>query len=811
MKAASINHIFRLVWSDHLQGFVAVPEGTRSRGKRGGGRALTRAAGAVLAVLAASQASAAGLPTGGQIAQGTGSISQAGNTLTVNQTSSKLLTNWQSFSVGAGNTVNFVQPGASAVALNNVLGSDVSVIQGAINANGQVFLLNPNGVLFTPTAQVNVGSLVASTLTMSTSDFMAGNYRFSGASANAVVNQGNIVATGDGSAGGSIALIAAKITNDGSLTAKGGNVLLGAGSDVTLDLGGPVQLQVNKGAIDALVANGGAIQADGGVVYLTAQALDTLTSAVINNTGVIRAQTLATGAKGDIRLIADMRVGTVNVGGTLDASAPQGGDGGFIETSGANVATAADAIVKAGSAAGNSGQWLLDPTDVTISTGTDSGYTNNAGTYTPNTGASTAVVSASTINAALNGDTSVTVVTTSSGTGNGDITVSAPITKSAGTGSPTLTLQADRNITVSAPITATAGKLNIDLSAANNAAGTFGGIDITANLASHGGNILIGGAGGSLTAARTVSNGIGYALDYSASMPAVTLNPGTASSVSVLSGGGNITINGYSTTTPSGNGDGAGVHLFAGSVVDSGNYANGSGSAPVAGGNINISGYALGAGQFGIKFDQNTGQSAFKTTVATSPVNGTIVLDGNNPGNSQYALGLSNAGNQGNLYFAAYSTADLLVLVNGSASVAAFQAVPPNSGCRVGYPNCGTFSVPGANGSYPDATFNAVVWSANNIYITGSVAGSKTYDGSANATGLTATGLTCSGALLNCTQSSLTTAGLWNFTTASPNAGSYSVISPTTSTYTTGSPATNYQLGYFFLSGTYQINPAPLG
>ncbi|MDE2398418.1 MAG: filamentous hemagglutinin N-terminal domain-containing protein, partial [Burkholderiales bacterium] len=328
MKAASINHIFRLVWSDHLQGFVAVPEGTRSRGKRGGGRALTRAAGAVLAVLAASQASAAGLPTGGQIAQGTGSISQAGNTLTVNQTSSKLLTNWQSFSVGAGNTVNFVQPGASAVALNNVLGSDVSVIQGAINANGQVFLLNPNGVLFTPTAQVNVGSLVASTLTMSTSDFMAGNYRFSGASANAVVNQGNIVATGDGSAGGSIALIAAKITNDGSLTAKGGNVLLGAGSDVTLDLGGPVQLQVNKGAIDALVANGGAIQADGGVVYLTAQALDTLTSAVINNTGVIRAQTLATGAKGDIRLIADMRVGTVNVGGTLDASAPQGGDGG---------------------------------------------------------------------------------------------------------------------------------------------------------------------------------------------------------------------------------------------------------------------------------------------------------------------------------------------------------------------------------------------------------------------------------------------------------------------------------------------------
>ena len=93
---------------------------------------------------------------------------------------------WQSFSIGKGNTVNFVQPSASAVALNRVLGSDVSVIQGALNANGQVFLINPNGVLFSPSAQVNVGSLVASTLSISNADFMAGNYRFEGSSSNAI-------------------------------------------------------------------------------------------------------------------------------------------------------------------------------------------------------------------------------------------------------------------------------------------------------------------------------------------------------------------------------------------------------------------------------------------------------------------------------------------------------------------------------------------------------------------------------------------------------------------------------------------------
>ncbi len=247
-----------------------------------------------------------------------------------------------------------------------MLGNDVSVIQGAINANGQVFLINPSGVLFTPTSQVNVGGLVATTLNLSTDNFMAGNYKFEGASSNAIINQGNITASGDNGKGGTIALIAARITNEGSLTANAGNVLLGAGNAVTLDLGGPVKLQVTQGAIDALINQGGAIKADGGLVYLTAKAAGDLASTVINHTGITEAHTLATGEKGQIYLLGDMAHGQINVGGKLDASAPNGGDGGFVETSAAKVAFANDMKVTTAAVNGKTGTWLIDPTDFII-------------------------------------------------------------------------------------------------------------------------------------------------------------------------------------------------------------------------------------------------------------------------------------------------------------------------------------------------------------------------------------------------------------------------------------------------------------
>ena len=427
-----MNNVCKVVWSHTRQQFVVVSEIVSSVGKTKSSAALAPAVTLALACAlspAAFAQTASVLPTGGSIVGGTGSISQSGNTLTVTQTSAKLATNWQSFSIGAGNTVNFVQPSSSSVALNRVLGNDVSVIQGAINANGQVFLINPNGVLFTPTSQVNVGGLVATTLNLSTDNFMAGNYKFEGASSNAIINQGNITASGDNGKGGTIALIAAKITNDGSLNANAGNVLLGAGSAVTLDLGGPVKLQVTQGAIDALINQGGAIKADGGLVYLTAKAAGDLASTVINHTGITEAQTLATGEKGQIYLMGDMAHGQINVGGKLDASAPHGGDGGFVETSAAKVAFANDVKVTTAAANGKTGTWLIDPTDFTIA---NSGGDMTATQLSTNLGSSSVTIQSA----------------------NGDIFVNDNITWSSGN---TLTLSAYRNININATIDASGG------------------------------------------------------------------------------------------------------------------------------------------------------------------------------------------------------------------------------------------------------------------------------------------------------------------------------------------------------------------
>jgi filamentous hemagglutinin family protein len=351
-----VNKIYRVIWSHALHSFVAVSELARSIGPKamgGGSRDGSRPASrknlrplALATLLAFSPwTHAADLPTGGQIVAGAGSIAQSDRTLTVTQNSANLVVNWQSFSIGRDSTVRFVQPSASAVALNRVLGSDVSVIQGALTANGQVFLVNPNGVLFTPTARVEAAGIVASTLQLSTEDFLAGNYTFEGDSRASVVNLGRIEA----SRGGSIALVAARIVNDGILHAQAGQVLLGAGRKVTLDLGGPVKLEVEQGALDALISNGGAIRADGGTVLLTARAAQDLAATVINHTGVIEAQSLGAGHDGTVVLLGEQ--GTVQVTGAVDVSSPTG-KGGKAVVTGTRVLVGDGALVDARGATG---------------------------------------------------------------------------------------------------------------------------------------------------------------------------------------------------------------------------------------------------------------------------------------------------------------------------------------------------------------------------------------------------------------------------------------------------------------------------
>ena len=268
------------------------------------------------------------LPQGGTVTGGQGSISQSGSQMTINQASHSFSVDWQSFSIGAGNSVRFVQPSSTASALNRVVGGNPSEILGNITANGRVFLVNPAGITFAAGSSVNVGSLVASTLDISTDKFHAGDFVFEGDSRSAITNLGNIQTA----TGGSVALVAAKIENQGQISAERGSVAMGAGSRVRLNFGGLALLEVEAAAVDAAIEQGGGVRADGGSVLLTARAANKLASAVVNHTGVIEARSLSVDAKGSI--ILDGGDGSVVAIGKTDASGSASVDGGSVAVSG---------------------------------------------------------------------------------------------------------------------------------------------------------------------------------------------------------------------------------------------------------------------------------------------------------------------------------------------------------------------------------------------------------------------------------------------------------------------------------------------
>ncbi|WP_316198872.1 MULTISPECIES: beta strand repeat-containing protein [unclassified Bradyrhizobium] len=400
---------------------------------------------AVTALLIGQRAAFAA-PLGGTVVEGSAGISQSGSTTNINQSTNKAIINWQGFSIGAGETVNFNQPGSSSVTLNRVIGNETSVISGALNANGQVFIVNSAGVLFGKNAQVNVGGLVASTLDISNANFMAGKYTFSGSSSASVVNQGSIHAHG----GGYVALLGNTVSNDGVISARLGTVAMAAGSQITLNFGGNSLLDVtiDRGTLNALVENKRAIIADGGQVIMTAKAADGVLSAQVNNSGIIQARTMAalTGGSGktraaktgSIKLIADG--GTTTVSGKLDASAPKGGDGGAIETSGNKVKIADDAVITTLAPSGKSGTWLIDPDGYTIaSSGGDT------------TGAA--------LSALLATNGTVTIASTSGSGTDGNINVNDTISWST---SSNLVLNATNGININSAITAASGGLTLN-------------------------------------------------------------------------------------------------------------------------------------------------------------------------------------------------------------------------------------------------------------------------------------------------------------------------------------------------------------
>ena len=293
--------------------------------------------------------------------------------LTVNQATDKAIINWNTFNIGNGETTQFVQPSANSVTLNRVTGGlGTSEIDGALKANGNVFLINPDGILFGPHSVVDVGGLVATTNDIKNDDFMAGRYVFGqpGKADASVVNAGNITAA----TGGFAALVAPGVRNSGTITARLGKIGLAAGNGFTLDFYGDQLLTLDVGdeiagtvkdvqtgqTLDALVKNEGALKADGGVVQLTAAAARQVVDSVINTKGIIEANSVGM-KNGKIVLsaaTADSKPAgaptqKVKVSGTLSAAGKNPGEtGGKVQITGEDIALTGATIDASGPAGG---------------------------------------------------------------------------------------------------------------------------------------------------------------------------------------------------------------------------------------------------------------------------------------------------------------------------------------------------------------------------------------------------------------------------------------------------------------------------
>jgi filamentous hemagglutinin family protein len=370
---------------------------------------------------------ATGAPTLSGVVAGTAQVTQPnGSTTLVTQGSARAILEWHDFSIAAGASVHFQQPDASSVALNRVTGSDPSAILGSLRANGKVFLVNPNGILFGAQSRVDVGSLVASTLDIADQDFLAGRYQFSGTSSAAVQVDGAQLNAGER---GTIALLGASVTNNGTLTARLGTVALAAGEGVTLDFNGDglTRIVVQPARLQALVDNGGAVMADGGQIVMTAASMQALAASItqrgtlqahalverngklvldagatgsVDMTGTlaatgthggavtVRAQAIALAGSGAIDVRGDTGGGTVlldatgalDLHGTVRADALTG-SGGAVETNGAVVDTTG-LLVSAGSGAGAAGSWTLTAPAIVLDAGLAAslGRTLDAGT-----------------------------------------------------------------------------------------------------------------------------------------------------------------------------------------------------------------------------------------------------------------------------------------------------------------------------------------------------------------------------------------------------------------------------------------------
>lgn len=301
-------------------------------------------------------------PEGGTIVAGSASIAQAPGQTTINQSTDKAIIDWRGFSIDKGETTSFNQPSSSSMTLNRVTGGNISNIMGSLRANGQIILVNPAGIVFGAGSRVDAAGFIASTANIKNADFMKGNLRFfqdPSYGQSTIVNNGTITVADRGL----VALVAPGVVNNGVINARLGKVALASGTEFTIDLYGDqvihfaansktTQQPVDASGhpLNALVANHGAIYADGGRVSLSARAAENLVNNTINMDGVIEARSIQ---NHNGRIVLSGGNGNVNVSGTLDASGISAGQtGGTIKVLGKHIQLASTAKIDASGDAG---------------------------------------------------------------------------------------------------------------------------------------------------------------------------------------------------------------------------------------------------------------------------------------------------------------------------------------------------------------------------------------------------------------------------------------------------------------------------
>ncbi|WP_346309077.1 YDG domain-containing protein, partial [Limnohabitans sp.] len=650
---------YKTVFSKHLGALVAVGEHATSQSK-GQGAGAASGAGSLgsglrflgvisLGFAAVSLAWSQTLPQGGRVSQGQVTISQSGQQMAITQSTSKAVVNWDSFDIGANAKVNVVQPSSQSVLLNRVLSDNPTQILGQLQANGQVVLVNPKGIVVGSDGSVSASAFTASTLNISDADFMAGNGRYTReGSTGEVVNKGRISVT----PGGYVALLGARVSNEGQIIAPQGSVALGAAETVTVPIGrtGKIKLELTPASINASVANqkGGVIVAEGGQVYMQAAALGQAVASVLHS-GHIDTSGAQAGA---VHLLADG--GQIKVDGSITANSSgqddqgqlrKGGDivigrdldtnalaavgdvrgatlesqGGFIETSGAYLAT--DGVnIKAK-------DWLLDPSNITISTATDSNVTGTSpADTTPTSGSTTSVVNVGTIQTAINSGTNVTITTTNTGTAGssvGNITVNSALSFTNNSGNErTLKLIADNGIFVNANITTNAGSgsglVNIDLLAKGIPGGNASSYTATDS------NGIVVNTNVSMDTNGTIKlDGTNH--NTNANSRGITFNAGAKIKAS------SFDIQGKATGSGSGS---HGVHINGGSATGTTFTSTGSGNSVINGtSRANITGITAATNINGtnVRFDaQGTGAMVVKGSNALTALGLRISAGGDN-------------------------------------------------------------------------------------------------------------------------------------------------------------------------------------